>query len=55
MPLDKSGSKASIGKNIKELEATGRPPKQAVAIALDTARRAGADIKPPKSTPRKGK
>ncbi len=42
MPLDKSGSKASVGKNIKTEEAHGKPHKQAVAIALDTARRAGA-------------
>lgn len=55
MPLDKSGSKASIGKNIKAEQDAGRPKAQAVAIALDTARRAGADIRPPKSTPRKGK
>jgi hypothetical protein len=40
MPLDKSGSKASVGKNVKELMDSGRPQKQAVAIALDTKRRA---------------
>lgn len=40
MPLDKSGSKESVGKNIKELKASGRPQKQAVAIAMDTQRRA---------------
>jgi hypothetical protein len=40
MPLDKSGSKASVGKNIKELKESGRPQKQAVAIAMDTKRRA---------------
>lgn len=44
MPLDKSGSRASIGKNIETEEKAGKPHKQAVAIALDTARRAGADI-----------
>lgn len=44
MPLDKSGSKASIGKNVKELQQSGRPHDQAVAIALDTARKAGAKI-----------
>jgi hypothetical protein len=48
MPLDKSGSKASIGANIKTEEEAGKPKKQAVAIALDTARRAGADIPPPR-------
>ena len=46
MPLDKSGSKESVGKNISELQASGRPREQAIAIALDTARRAGANIKP---------
>lgn len=40
MPLDKSGSKESVGTNIKELKESGRPHKQAVAIALDTQRRA---------------
>lgn len=44
MPLDKSGSKASIGKNIATEEAAGKPHKQAVAIALNTAREAGANI-----------
>ena len=39
-PLDKSGSKASVGKNIKAEKAAGRPQKQAVAIALDVQRRA---------------
>lgn len=51
MPLDKSGSKASIGKNIKTELAANKPRKQAIAIALDTARRAGAKL-PPK--PKKG-
>ncbi len=49
MPLDKSGSKKSIGKNIKTEQAAGKPRKQAIAIALNTARRAGASI------PKKGK
>jgi Family of unknown function (DUF6496) len=44
MPLDKSGSKASIGKNIKTETSAGKPRKQAIAIALDVARRAGAKI-----------
>jgi len=42
MPLDKSGSRASVGRNIKTEEAHGKKHSQAVAIALDTARRAGA-------------
>ena len=49
MPLDKSGSKKSIGKNIKTEEAAGKEPKQAIAIALNVARKAGAKI------PKKGK
>jgi len=40
MPLDKSGSKASVGKNIKTEIAAGRPRKQAIAIALSTQREA---------------
>ena len=39
MPLDKSGSKKSVGKNIKTEEAAGRPRKQAIAIALSVQRR----------------
>jgi hypothetical protein len=38
MPLDKSGSAASVGKNIKTEEKAGRPKKQAVAIALNVER-----------------
>ena len=38
MPLDKSGSAASVGKNIKAEEKAGRPKKQALAIALNTER-----------------
>ena len=47
MPLDKSGSKASIGKNIKTEEAAGKGKKQSIAIALNVARKAGAKIKKP--------
>jgi hypothetical protein len=42
MPLIKTGSKASVGKNIKTEMAAGKPRKQAVAIALNTQRRAHA-------------
>ena len=38
MPLNKSGSKASVGENIKTELAAGKPQKQAVAIALNTQR-----------------
>lgn len=42
MPLIKSKSKEAIGKNIKTEMKAGKPQKQAIAIALDVARRAGA-------------
>ncbi len=45
MPLVKSKSKKAIGKNIKTEMAHGKPQKQAVAIALSVARKAGAKIK----------
>ena len=35
MPLLKG--KKNVGKNIKELESTGRPKNQAIAIALSVA------------------
>jgi hypothetical protein len=49
MPLKKGTSRKIIGRNIKEMEQSGYPKKQAVAASLDTARRSGAKI------PRKGK
>lgn len=49
MPLVKSASKKVIGTNIKREEASGKKPKQAIAIALNVARKAGAHI------PQKGK
>ena len=39
MPLKRGDSQATVGANIAELERSGRPAKQAEAIALDTARR----------------
>ncbi len=45
MPLIKSKSKKNIGKNIKTEIESGKPKKQAVAIALNVARESGAKIK----------
>jgi hypothetical protein len=42
MPLKKSASKAAVSQNIRTEMKAGRPQKQAVAIALDTQRRAKA-------------
>jgi hypothetical protein len=38
MPLDKSGSAASVGKNMKAEEKAGKGKKQALAIALNVER-----------------
>ncbi len=46
MPLIKSSSRKAISQNIKTEVDHGKPQKQAVAIALDVARRAGGKIKP---------
>jgi hypothetical protein len=48
MPLEKGKGKAVISRNISELVDSGRKPKQAVAIALNTARQAGAKIPKPR-------
>jgi hypothetical protein len=44
MPLIKSGTKKAIGQNIKTEIAAGKPRKQAIAIALDIARKSGMKI-----------
>lgn len=44
MPLSKGKSKKTISKNIKTEIEHGKPQKQAVAIALETARRSGTKI-----------
>jgi hypothetical protein len=43
MPLVKGKSKEAIAKNIRT-ESKTKPQKQAVAIALNTARKAGAHV-----------
>jgi hypothetical protein len=44
MPLEKGKSKKVIGHNIAEMEKSGHPKKQAIAAALNTARKSGAKI-----------
>ena len=38
MPLDRSGTAASVGKNIQAEKKAGKPKKQAIAIALNVER-----------------
>jgi Family of unknown function (DUF6496) len=44
MPLEKSKSKKALGRNIAKEEEAGKPRKQAIAIGLSVARKAGARI-----------
>ena len=52
MPLRSGNSKAAISANIRQLRAEGYPQRQAVAIALSTARKSSSRAS---SKPRKGK
>jgi hypothetical protein len=54
MPLNKGRSKAAISENIATEKAAGKPQDQAVAIALNTARKAGASIPAPRGRGHKG-
>ena len=49
MPLKPGKSPATVGKNIKAELAARKGKAQAVAIALNTARKSGARIPPPKA------
>ena len=44
MPLKKGKSKKVIGQNIAEMERSGHKPSQAIAAALNEARKSGAKI-----------
>lgn len=42
MPLLSGASQKTVGKNIKKLRREGKPRKQAIAIALESARKAAS-------------
>lgn len=56
MPLKKGYSKATVSKNIATEMKSGKPQNQAVAIAMETARKAAMKAgKPSKAPAKKGK
>ena len=55
MPLKKGTSRKTISENIRTERHAGKPQKQAIAIALNTARKSGAKLpKPKKRLPKRG-
>lgn len=42
MPLESGNSRKAVSDNIRELRKSGRPERQAIAIALSNARRSEA-------------
>lgn len=48
MPLKSGKDKATISKNIKEMEASGHKKSQAIAAALESARKSGSKSLKPK-------
>jgi hypothetical protein len=55
MPLKKGYSKKTIGQNIGREMAAGKPQKQAVAIAMSTARTAAKKAGKPSKAPARRK
>jgi len=55
MPLRKGKSKKIISRNIREMIKSGHKRKQAIAAALDTARKSGAKIPKKKKSNLKGR
>ena len=53
MPMTKGYSKKSIGKNIAMEMKSGKPQKQAIAMALSTATKAAKDAGKPSKAPMK--
>jgi hypothetical protein len=52
-PLKKGYSKKSISSNIRTEIKSGKPKRQAIAIALETARRAAKKAGKPSKAPRR--